>query len=315
MIRQLELHNFRGIADGAICNLTKLVVLVGPNGSGKSSLIDGLLIAGVRDPTKSIQPACNRRPPDGQAPRWLVRGGTGTGSVAVDADDGWHRTVKLVASEGGVTPTLEATRNDKPTTQEPNRSNSLFQAGPPPLNIRLVEPVQTGSTKLADLYTRVAEQGRRREAKALIIELIPNLEDIEILTQNGEATVYLVFSDGAHPAALAGDGVHLLLKLGLELSSRTGGTVLLEEPDTHMHPGAIRQVAKAIWAAVRRGIQVILTTHSLDLIDAIVAEATTDDLTDLALYQIRTADSHLKSSRLDGSDVAFSRAEIQDDLR
>jgi AAA15 family ATPase/GTPase len=42
----------------------------------------------------------------------------------------------------------------------------------------------------------------------------------------------------------------------------------------------IRQSAKIIAAAVQRNVQVILTTHSLELIDALLGEAKDRDLLD-----------------------------------
>ena len=48
---------------------------------------------------------------------------------------------------------------------------------------------------------------------------------------------------------------------------------MLEEPEVHEHPAAMRQSARAILAAIRRDIQIILSTHSVELIDALLAEA------------------------------------------
>lgn len=89
----------------------------------------------------------------------------------------------------------------------------------------------------------------------------------------------------------------------------------MEEPEVHMHPGAIRQCARAIVAAVRRGIQIVLSTHSLELLDALLAVSSDDDLGRLSLYQLQLQDGVLESSRLAGPDVAFSRTTIEDDLR
>ncbi len=314
MIRRLELHNFRGVADGRVSGFTTLVVLVGPNGSAKSTVLDALLVAGVgRNVDTGVQAACGRRPPDGQQHRWLVRGGSGSGAVAL-VEDGWRRTVTLAVDGQNVTGKLEFAGTPEAGPMSNADVRSLVDKGPPSV-VRLVEPVQTGTTGLADLYTHVAEQGRRREVNGMLTELIPDLKGIEILAQNGLATLYLVYSDRIHPAALAGDGIHLLLKLGMELAARSGGTVLLEEPETHMHPAAITLIAKAVWAAVRRQVQVIITTHSLDLIDAIVAGAVDGDLQQLTVCRFRLTDGHLASSCLSGPDVAFSRSDIQDDLR
>ncbi len=70
-----------------------------------------------------------------------------------------------------------------------------------------------------------------------------------------------------------------------------------------------------IHAAVRRGVQVILSTHSLELIDYLVSEASDGDLERLSVFQLALENGELKSSRIVGKDVAFSRLQIGDDLR
>jgi predicted ATPase len=127
--------------------------------------------------------------------------------------------------------------------------------------------------------------------------------------------LHVVYDNRSVPAVLAGDGVQSLLRLTLELAVGAGGTVLLEEPEVHQHPAAIQQSARVILEATRSEIQVILSTHSLELIDALVSEASDEDLERLSLYRTNLDDGVLKSRRLPGKDVAFSRGEIQDDLR
>jgi len=165
------------------------------------------------------------------------------------------------------------------------------------------------------LYTKAVQQGRRKEAIGIVSEVFPGVSNVEILTESGEPILHFVFADYSVPATLAGDGIQSLLRLSLELAASGGGVALLEEPEVHQHPGAIRRTARVILAAVRRQIQVVLTTHSLELIDALLAESSDKDLEQLSLYRLQLQDGVLKSSRLTGPDVAVSRREIEDDLR
>jgi hypothetical protein len=182
--------------------------------------------------------------------------------------------------------------------------------------VRLIDP-RAASSKgpLPQIYTRVVEQGLHKQAIASLSSLIPGLEDIRILAEGDLPVVYLIYHDYAVPAALAGDGLRLLLHLTFELATRRGGLVLMEEPEVHMHPGAIRQGARAILAAMRRKVQIVLSTHSVELIDGLLAESSDADLKQLSLYRLQLQEGSLKSSRLTGPDVAFARTEIEDDLR
>src|SRR5207249_855515 len=145
-------------------------------------------------------------------------------------------------------------------------------------------------------------------AKEILSGVMPSIRNVEILTENGKPIVYLVFDKYSVPATLCGDGIQSLLRLTLQISS-AAGVMLLEEPEVHQHPGAMYRTARVIVAAVRRNIQVFLTTHSLELIDALVSESSEEDFAKFSLYRIVLEDGALKSSRLAGPDVAFARTQ------
>ncbi|MGV3721252.1 MAG: AAA family ATPase [Actinomycetota bacterium] len=166
------------------------------------------------------------------------------------------------------------------------------------------------------LYTEVVRQGRRTAALSIIRDVVANIVGLEILTEDDYPIVYLVFEDHAVPVAVAGDGVQALVRTCLELAATPGGIVLLEEPEVHQHPRAIWQTARAIWSAVSRGVQVVLSTHSLDLIDALLSvDAEPGALDKLALYRVILENGELKSSRLTGFQAAEARSIIEEDLR
>jgi ABC-type branched-subunit amino acid transport system ATPase component len=360
VIRSVEIKGLRGIREGALTELTPLVVLVGPNGSGKSTVLDALLIAANPRPGEGIGLAGVRREGVNASARWLLwRAGLGEpAELLVTTDSRKRRFTLSITSQSRDMTVIEGRLVDYGADDQPiheSRVTVQFQAGQlsgysgenkvlegvP--EVRILDPRSAGGRPpLHQLYTRAVEQGLHKDVIASIRTLIPALEDIQILAPEDVPVVYLSFGAAARggyalPAALAGDGIRLLLDLTLELAVRPGGLVLMEEPEVHMHPGAIRQCARAIVAAVRRGVQIVLSTHSLELIDALVAESSEEDLAKLALYRLwlqagapkpspstgRGMGSSdvvaqvgiLKSSRLPGPDVAFSRREIEDDLR
>ena len=172
------------------------------------------------------------------------------------------------------------------------------------------------SVPMHQVYTMAVERGRRKEVQEILAAIVPGLNSIDILTEGDAPIVYLSYDDYAVPVAMAGDGIQSLLRLVLELAVCPNGVVLLEEPEVHQHPSALAQSARAIHAAVRRGIQVILATHSLDLTDALLSEVDTpQDLDNMSVYHLLLRDGCLTYSRLNGSEVAFARGTIRDDLR
>ncbi len=165
------------------------------------------------------------------------------------------------------------------------------------------------------LLTEALDQGLTGQVMAIIREVVPGVKDLKIATEGREPIVYMVYEDHGLPAALAGDGIYSLVRLCLELVTYPQGTVLLEEPEVHQHPRAIGQTIRAVLAAVRRDIQVVMTTHSLELIDYLVAESSEEDLKKLSLYRLELENGKLISVRVPGSEVAFARGDIDRDLR
>jgi predicted ATPase len=183
-------------------------------------------------------------------------------------------------------------------------------------DLRLLEsPGVVPDVALHQLYTKAVQSGRRDDVMEMVSATVPGATGVEILTEGDTPVLHILLRHYTVPVALAGDGVHALFRLILELASSPKGLVLLEEPECHQHPGNIRLAARSILAATRRAIQVILTTHSLELIDILLAECSTDDLSRLSVHRLNLRNGKLLLHRLAGPDVAVARQQIEDDLR
>jgi hypothetical protein len=297
VIESIEIKNLRGIRDGKLENLSPLTILVGPNGCGKSTVLDALFLASSFSPNSAARAVCSRHGVLAKWPRWLF----------------WraekHGKAVILAKRDGENRLLQGRLGDACTFVA---LPGAFEPGP----VCLVDFADSGhAPPLHQVYTSAVQRGQRQELSEIVAEIIPGATGLEILTEGDEPVLNVVYPDRALPVAFAGDGIHALLRLLFELAACAGGLCLCEEPEAHQHPGAMRQGARAVLAAVRRGIQVVLTTHSLELIDILLAEAKPDDLEKLSLFRLKLQDGALASSRLAGKDVAFARNQIQDDLR
>lgn len=322
MITSIEITRFRGIREGKLEDLTPLVVLVGPNGCGKSSVLDALFIGGSLNGQQAVNSVRERHKGVPHKGRWLawradVRN---PAQLTIGTSAGASETWTIMFERDGSytcccrpTEALEKQLVEQGFRVSVRPRTERLEGIP---DIRLVEPTAFEDyPPLHQLYTEAANAGRKQEAKAIIKELVSGRPDLEILTEGDTPVIHLVFEDHSVPVAFAGDGLYSLVRLGLALASRPDGTVLVEEPEAHQHPAAIRHTVRAIWAAVRRDIQVILTTHSLELIDAIVAESSPGDVERLCLYRLELENGKLIAVRVPGPDVVFSRTEVEKDLR
>ena len=336
MISSVEITRLRGIREGKLENLTPLVVLVGPNGCGKSTVLDALLIGAMRDNLEELARAVQRHQGVKYGARWLFwkTGSEGASQVAISNSDNLKRQFTLVAKSTDGDERLPIEIRIKETGQGVRistwevkltfaRGDTIdrigWKDGPPPTefpHVRLFEGHREDPKRpLHRLFADAVTQGGLEQAKAIITDLASDVTDVPLASEVDDPLVFFSYGNRGVPAALAGDGLYSLLRLSLELATHPKGTVLLEEPEVHQHPGAIRQSVRAILAAVRREIQVVITTHSLELIDSILAEATEEDIERLSLYRLELEAGRLISNRMPGSDVAFSRTEIESDLR
>ncbi len=271
MISSIEIENLRGIRKGRVEFPTPLVILVGPNGSGKSTVLDALLIAVNRQPAAAVHEALKRHRGVEQGGRWFVwRGKTSEpAALTVSTTDGESRRYRLHFQENGSF-SVQAPIPDG-AGQTGHRGHVAVEEPPTPRgsghpalrwqpigiasvlagvsDIRLVEPRAFDNVPpLHQLFTMAVSQGRREEARRIATDLIPGAKNLEILTEGERPIVHVVFEENSVPVAFAGDGIYSLVRLSLELASRAAGVVLLEEPEVHLHPAAIRCCAAPFWA-------------------------------------------------------------------
>lgn len=134
-----------------------------------------------------------------------------------------------------------------------------------PDSVTLIDPGLPES--LNTIYSEAVRQGRKRDVIELLRDIVLEVENIEILTEDdGTPALYITTATGSVPVSLSGDGVQSFLQSVLQMAARPGGLVLVEEPEVYQHPRAIRQTARAMLASVRHGVQIVATTHSLELI-------------------------------------------------
>jgi energy-coupling factor transporter ATP-binding protein EcfA2 len=346
VIRSIEIRNLRGIEHGELADLAPLTVLVGPNGSGKSTVLDALLIGADPSPGKALTRAVLRRTGllddaarwirhganDALAPEIVVQTEGGKRSLSIRAPPWIHPNiaalVEALGRAGHHGPYTNLNVHEQPGEQvlayvafaydgaygvnEASRASEVVPI------LRLIDSGQSYlSAPVTQRYTQLMREGQLQLAKDLIVALVPTAEDLRLGVDEAEKPVLHVLykgSRGSTPLALAGDGIKLAVRVGLELAMGGGSVALLEEPETHLHPRAMWIVAQTIATSVKRGVQVILTTHSLDLLDALLAEIP-DDLNKLAVFRTRLDEGKLIVSRIPGDYVAEARAVLHEDLR
>lgn len=339
MIERIAIKNVRGIREGSLDGFKAINITIGPNGSGKSSILDALLIGAHPLTGDAIGRALTRRSLATTSSRDFFSVGQTQANIELAGAQlsrklelTWQETlepqlfdlmqqVRDVEPFQQITTTVSNDGNDGVShhyTGFDSRNHYRFhyegekQTG---IGTRILDP--TLPLRLDVLYSDLVREGKRRELKNLLQQVIPYMVDLELLQNWGDKpALYIVDKqDQAIPLTLAGDGIVSFARLGFALLSRNEPLVLIEEPETHQHPGCLRHTARAILSGADKDRQIVLTTHSLDLIDYLIAEADAQQLDTIRLFKVALQDGGLKSSVFAGPEVGEIRESMELDLR
>ena len=347
VITGLRIENLRGVRAGELSGLSNLTILLGPNGSGKSALLDALLIGGSSSPGEAVGRAVKRRVAASTGARWLLwkSGAEGPATIGLDATDGGGRQFRIdpvdpadlkqstwgeqfdfglqvqVQGHGASWTVLFEYRGQRERSGLAYTVKGISPFGAARF-VRMIDPAPGANQEhLARLFQRVKEAGQRAFAEDLLREVVPDCTGLDATIDDVDRPDVGVVYGGevprVLPVGLAGDGVYVLTRVALELANcPAGGVALLEEPEVHQYPRTLWRIAQAIIATVARGVQVILSTHSAELVRMLLDQAQPRDLLGrTAVFNLHLRGGQLVASRTDGATAIFAVDALGEDLR
>lgn len=352
MLKTIEAYEFRGLREARVDGLGRLTVLVGRNAAGKSSLLEAAYVAASRYPGGAVGTVVQSRQFENGA-RWLLREGRAQSArVCARFDDGeriereifWDpalavepiaRALQNRAAPGAYSafrvyrrhPPIAAGSVSGFGDAEPfavvgvatnNDFESIDVEGHAPrgVPVQLVKP-QHGAP-LHDGFSRAVQLGHRDRIIELVRVFLPDVRSIDVLTDRGAPWLGLTLATHTVPVPLAGDGLQAALRMLFELASPPGSLVLVEEPEIHQHPAGLSVVARVLVEAVRAGVQVIMTTHSLELFDSLLSSLDEAEVIDpgfLVVHRIRLGNGTVVATSTSAREAEAARTQIAEDLR
>ena len=157
----------------------------------------------------------------------------------------------------------------------------------------------------------------RSDVVSLLQELDPEVQNIEVYDPTGSKSAIRVWHAklGSAPLNAFGDGFRRGLTYALTLvQCRDGGVLLVDEIETAIHHGALRSVyGWLINAATRLNVQLFITTHSLEAVDALLAA--TPDAPDTTFFRLESNDGRSKVTRFTEEELRALRTEFGDEVR
>jgi len=336
VLEQLTIAAYRGISGLRLDNMRPLNLVVGANNSGKSSILEAIsLLLRAPDPGQWVQVARQR---DLDVPVEDAIWSAFPGGAAINLENGPQQSkpielrgklgdpedrlvkARCVASERwGDSSETELVISvelkvdaEQPTILEFRRFGSTQWGRGRAFKVFTVTSGAHRSTRsFVEHLSHVVEGGRKSLAIELACVFDPDIKDLDIVELAGRRSVRVTHrTRGVVDLSSFGDGLRHSVLFSLMLARAESGVLLIDEIDVGIHPSAMRAVlAKLCSAADEVDSQVVMTTHSLEAIDALLAAVAGRNAADaLAAYWVQRRDGEHEVRRYDFERLERMRA-------
>ena len=329
---------------GGVEGLAAISILVGPNNSGKSTVLEAIAAVGLGADASAVASLLIRRggPPLDALGRIISPGAKHTAIVAhADQSRTWKTQFTLdknrdlnhevaMRNEGLIDPvsrfnvTFDSSANVQATAMvyvdargKVSSTFGRYDSEEILFHSRFVDVEAVRSSgALEEAYTRIDQTGQLGKVVKSLGRSMPGLTDLRILKVGTDFVLHTFFENGPPvPAYLAGDGFTRFLEVAAAAVSTTKGVVLLEEPESFQHPRYLQELATLLHLAAREGTQIILSTHSIELIDLLLHAPEAEQQAYPAVHRMRLFDGKLRATTLDRERAVIARDELLEDLR
>ena len=170
------------------------------------------------------------------------------------------------------------------------------------------------NTSTSELYKKSVDVKGLADVLNTLKNRIPYFEDIR--KTDRDLLVFLENLDKPLPLSSMGDGFKTLLRLSFMVSLVKNGIVLLEEPESSMHPGYMDVLAGEI-ISNSEYTQIFMSTHSLELIEYLLEKAAKcDKIESVKILRLRRlSDGYIEGETCSGKEAVEEMEMIKTDLR
>ncbi len=187
--------------------------------------------------------------------------------------------------------------------QEISSQNFLRRAvGKKTFNVNYVSPIEH---YISGYSMRIVKDIIKSGNKHNIIELLQifdeNILGFETIGERGKTIIYLKHKfKGMVPLSIFGDGLKKVLTIASAIIKSKNGILLIDEIETAIHKKALSEIFSwFIRACNEYNVQVFLTTHSIEAVDALL-EGVNQNIDDIACYRLEDYQGRIFVNRYSG---------------
>ena len=170
-----------------------------------------------------------------------------------------------------------------------------------------------------DALVKANEAALETGTKAKVINFIREnidscITNIELVDEHRRFLVSHRDFERAPDLSSFGDGLRRVFEIGLLFASVGGGVLLIDEFESAIHPQLLRAFTRVVQEmAVEHNVQVFLTTHSKEALDAFITNNYKTD--EVAAYALRRSPEGIDVRRFDGDQLLLLHEAADFDLR
>ena len=332
----IRIGHYRGI-DGLVLEAPgRINLIVGVNNAGKTSLLEAIYLLAHQNDERALLDAIRwrGRVEDEPPPLWLVEQLPRTAHISgyfdqvpdnatsvefevdtepdPDVEDQTSFLSKLAVEssyERRVQSTDVVFFDDRPRRTRFQGQHWLCRSA-------FTSPFSANHPEtLARCNKESLEAGTKRQIIDFIRERVdPGLRNIELADRYNRFLVSHDDFERAPDLAVFGEGVRRVFEIGLLCAGVRGGVLLVDEFENAIHTELLMEFTRLVQdLAVELNVQVFLSTHSKEAIDAFVLNGYRTD--DVVGYALSRTDDDVKARRYDGKRLHKLHDAVDFDLR
>lgn len=351
-LNSLSIKNFRGINNLELNNLSNINILVGDNNCGKTSVLEAISLFQNPLEINNILTSCCKRGRDiisifdlflEMFPRENINKNIEivssinsvlynlniNGKLIERINPNLYRCIendeyfdenyfenRIFKGRIKVKKNTEVINEKEINLSEEKIQSTLGDLSNQIINMVYVSPYDYLYNRLIDDTINVIKSGEKEEVIKLLKILDNNIEDFNILkSKNKPSSIYIKHSKyGFMSLSSFGDGVKKILTLASAVVSAKNGILLIDEIETAIYKNILNDVFGWLLNACKiYKVQLIATTHSLEVIDAFIQ--TSKNIDKLTCFRLEHYNENIYSNRLAGQKLKDVRCILGQDVR